>query len=280
MSIAEKLKENREKSGISQEDLAKKLSVPVAFITFLEDPQKGEEKMISFLASGLGITPKKFKGEAEKPREKVEKPQAKVEKPQEKKAKEEEKEPVIKPKFPHIRDFLLHPSHCQNPGKALKYFDNQEISLAERNLILYLSTTALYYFCDTNASNFAFENYLFKLHGPLVKKMEEDIKEEQLSAEEKEERLANARSNIFCCETIENIAIRIVSPFAQEMEKKLADEIYDFDDDLDLPFVWDIDQTLMKIEIMDSHGKIKDQIKLLDVKKRKKEEKMAGAEAK
>ena len=53
------------------------------------------------------------------------------------------------------------------------------------------------------------------------------------------------------------------------MEEKLANDIHDFDEDLDLPFTWLIDDDLMKIEIKDQKGNVKDEIKLLDVKERK-----------
>jgi hypothetical protein len=49
----------------------------------------------------------------------------------------------------------------------------------------------------------------------------------------------------------------------------LANDIHDFDEDLDLPFTWCINDDLMKIEIKDKNGNVKDEIKLLDVKERK-----------
>ncbi|GAF94366.1 unnamed protein product, partial [marine sediment metagenome] len=240
---------------ITQEDLAKTLSVPVDIITFLEDPVEGEARIVELLAGGLGITPEVFKGELPpEPKEPTE---------------EEKKEAVVKnARFPNIRQFILDPSRCENPEKALELFGNQELSLAEKNVILYLSTTALYSFCDTNTSSFAFDEYLFKLHGPLLAEFEKELQGMNISTEEKEDRLGNARSNIFACDTVENIAIRVVEQFAGEMEEKISNSIYDFEDDLDMPFLWNIDETLMKIDIKDQNGTVKDQIKLLDVRER------------
>ncbi len=255
MVIFEMLRKHREKAGISQAELAKKLSVPADIISYLEDPAGNEERMIQLLAKALGMTPGEFKVEVppepDKPTEKEIKTVA-----------------VQKAKFPNIREFILDPVRCENPEKALELFREQELSLAEKNLILYLSTTALYHFCDTNTSSFGFDAYLFKLHGSLLARFDKELQGLPISAQEKEERLGNARTNIFACDSIENIAIRVLEPFAQEMEQKLSNGILDFDDDLDMPFTWGIDNELMKIEIKDSSGTIRDRIKLLDVKER------------
>lgn len=255
MSVAEMLKKNREEKKITQEDLAKKLSVPVDIIAFLEDPVSSEESMIKFLARALEITPEVFKGEAP--------PEPEISKEEKKKV-----ESLRKAKFPKIREFILNPSRCENPDQALELFGDQELSLAERNVILYLSTTALYHFCDTNTSSFAFDEYLFKLHGKLLSAFEKSLQSLNLSAKEKEERLGNARSNVFACDTMENIAIRVLGQFAGEMEEKLVGEIYDFNEDLGMPFLWGVNEDLMKIEIKDEKGNVKDEVKLLDVKEK------------
>ena len=255
MSVAEMLKKNREEKGVTQEELANKLSVPVDMVTFLEDPIGSEESMITLLASALDITPEVFKGEAP--------PEPEIPKEEKKKI-----EVLKKAKYPKIREFILDSSRCENPGKAMELFGDQELSLAERNVILYLSTTALYHFCDTNTSSFAFDEYLFKLHGKLLSDFEKGLQSLNLSAEEKEDRLGNARSNVFACDSMENIAIRTLGQFADEMEQKLTNEIYDFNDDLNMPFLWGVNETLMKVEIKDENGTIKDEIKLLDVKEK------------
>ena len=131
------------------------------------------------------------------------------------------------------------------------------------------STTALYHFCDTNTSSFAFDEYLFGLHAKLLAKFERDIEQETLPPEEKEERLNNARSNIFACEKVENIAIMVVENFAAELEGKLREDGHDFAEDLHLPFTWEIDEQMMAIVIKNEDGSQRDRIKLLDVKQRK-----------
>lgn len=255
MSVSELLKKNRESAGITLEDLAKSLSVPPEILAYIEEPVAGEVKIIELLAQALDMTPEVFKGEV--PPE-----------PEEPTEQEIKAAAVQNARFPNIREYLLDSSRCENQDKAIELFGKQELSLTEKNVILYLSTTALYHFCDTNTSGFAFDEYLFKLHGPLLSQFEKELGSLNLSAEEKEGRLGNARSNIFACDSIENIAIRVVEPFAREMEQKLANNIFDFDDDLDMPFTWHIDDVLMKIEIKNQKGEVKDKIKLLDVKER------------
>ncbi len=257
MSLAEMLKKSRELKEVSKQDLAKALSIPTTIVSYLEEAEKFQDELISLLASALEIPVDVFKGEAT-----LEPPEP---------TEEELKEAIVKKaKYPYIRAYILDPEICVNPEAAMKLFGDQELSLAEQNVILYLSTTALYHFCDTNYSSFAFDTYLFKLHGTLLKKFEEDLKHLSLSAEEREERLGNARANVFSCDTIENIAIHVFKQFAEEMEQKLAEEVHDFKEDLDLPMTWNVDDKLMKIEIVDSKGTIRDEIKLLDVKERNK----------
>ncbi len=256
MPIAELLKKNREEKGLSQEDLAKSLSIPVDLVAFIEDPKESEAKIVEFFAAGMNITPEIFRGEVPL-------------KPPEQEEEEIATTAVENAKYPNIRQFILNPERCENPEKAKKLFMKEELSLSEQNVILYLSTTALYHFCDTNYSSFAYDDYLFKLHGTLLKKFELELKRAGLSQDENEERLNNARSNIFGCDKVENIAIRVFSQFAGEMEEKLAGGVEDFNEDLDLPFTWSIDEDLMKIEIKDQKGNVKDEIKLLDVKERK-----------
>jgi len=255
MPLAEMLKKIRKEKGVSSADLAKKLSVPVDIIAYLEDPVSGEKKLIELLSKALEITPQIFTGEVPlKPKEPTE---------------EEKRAAAVKSaKFPHIRQFILDPQRCENAVKASELFGAQPLSLPEKNVILYLSTTALYHFCDTNTSSFSFDRYLFKLHGILLAEFEKALDKMGLSAQEKDDRLGNARSNIFATDSMENIAIRVVDQFAEQLEKKLADNRFDFEEDLNVPFKWGINETLMKIEIKDTNGVIKDYIKLLDVKER------------
>lgn len=251
--IAQLLKKNRETAGISLEELAKKLSIPFDILAYIEDPVAAEAKIVNLLSTALGISPSVFKGE-------------KPSKPKEPTSEEKQAILVQNALFPNIRKFILDPSFCETPDIACKLFGNEKLTLAEKNVILYLSTTALYNFCDTNSSSFAFDLYLFKLHAPLLARFEKELESLNLSAEEKQDRLDNARGNIFACDTMENIAIRVLEPFTLEMEEKLKNHILDFNHDLDLPGKWRIDETLLRIEIKDTHGNIKHVIKLLDVK--------------
>lgn len=139
----------------------------------------------------------------------------------------------------------------------------------ERNIILYFLANALQYFCSRNHSLFAFDEYLFKLHNFLLEKFQRELASESITNEEREERLNLARGNIFYCDTMANIAIRVFDDFTAELEKKLASARKDFMEELELPFRWDLDEQLMKIVIYGPGDKVRDEIKLLDVKLKK-----------
>lgn len=253
-TVAELLIKNREREGISQDDLAQKMSVPVEFIKYIEGEKESSKPLAELLADALEVTLPVFLGKEEPPKPEPTEEEIKA-------------EAMASAKYPAIRDYLLSSDRCRNYEVAIELFTGKEFSLSEKNLVLYLSTTALYNFCSTNSSSFEFDEYLFKLHGKLLVNFEAQLKKENLSAEENEERLANARSNIFGCDTMENIAIRVLESFADELEKKLNDGIIDFDEDIEGPFIWDVDKDLMHIDIYNSKDEKIHSIKLLDVKK-------------
>lgn len=254
MRIAEMVKANRESAGISKNEFAKRLGISLELIEYIENPEIDNPGAVELFASALGMSPAQFKGE----------------KPEEPPPKEERRAPAVKnARFPSVRAFILDPSRCLNPEVAIKIFGDDPFPLAERNVLLYLSTTALYHFCDTNVSSFAFDEYLFALHGKLLARFEQELQREGLSGSDAEERLNSARSNIFCCDRIENIAIMVFESFTAELEGKLTGNTIDFEEDLHMPFTWEIDDSLMKIVFKDDKGNVRDQIKLLDVKGRR-----------
>lgn len=163
----------------------------------------------------------------------------------------------------------MRPDRCLTPEAACEFFEEKSVSLPEKNLLLYLSTTALYNFCDTDISAFSFDEYLFKLHDKLYAKFEKDLHSLSLSEEEKEEMLDAARSNVFACDTIQNIAIRVLNPFVYEFEEKLSKGNTDFHEDIEMPFKWDVDKELMRIRILNFDESLRDEINMLDVKERK-----------
>lgn len=252
-SLAELLIKNREREGISQEELAVKMSVPVEIIKYIEGEQGSQKTLAELLAETLEVALPVFLGHEEPPKPEPTEEEIKA-------------EAMAGAKFPAIRDYLLSEERCADRDAALELFAGKEFSLAEKNLTLYLSTTALYNFCSTQSSSFEFDEYLFKLHGKLLVNFEAQLKKETMPDEEKEERLANARSNVFGCDTMANIAIRVLEPFANELEKKLSENELDFDEDIDAPFSWAVDKELMQIKIMDRKGEEIHSIKLLDVK--------------
>ncbi|MBN1308002.1 MAG: hypothetical protein JXA18_08805, partial [Chitinispirillaceae bacterium] len=194
MTFAEMITANREKLKVSREEFADRCGIPVELITYLEEPQQSENRLISRCAAALGMKVAVFKGE--------ELPEP----------TDEEKLSVTlaAARFPKIRRFLLDPAQCMQPKKALALFTGERVSLIERNLILHLSTNALYRFCETNTSHFKFDEYLFKLHSALFTRYEQEARKLQIPEEEKQERIDTARNNIFACDTMESIAIRIV----------------------------------------------------------------------
>lgn len=254
MTFAEMIAFNREKLGLSKLDFAKKCGLPVELLSYLEDPEGSAERFIGQCAAALEMKVEVFTGLEEAELSLVEKME----------------ELISAARFPNIRQFLLDPDQCVDPEKALSLFSGNKVSMAERNLMLYLSTTALYQFCDSNTSAFGFDEYLFKLHNTLFERCEKEIAKLTIPEEEKTDRIDQARQSVFACDSMENIAIRIVEPFAEELEKRLPSEQERFSEDLSLPLKWDIDDELMKIHILNPDGSVKDEIKLLSVKEREK----------
>jgi transcriptional regulator with XRE-family HTH domain len=252
MTLAEMIAVNRENLGLSRKEFADKCALPIELISFIEEPQRNEELIIEKCAAALDMKIEVFKGE--------EVPEPTFE---EKKAAS-----LAAARFPKIRRFLLDPATCKTPENAVRIFGGEQVSLAERNLILTLSTNALYLFCDTASSTFKFHEYLFKLHSELFIRYEQQVSKLDLPDEEKQDLIDTARNSVFACDTMENIAIRIVEPFAEELEEKLEKEQFDFAEDLDLPFGWECDDELMKLRIFGPDGTLKNEIKLLSVKER------------
>ncbi len=249
MPIAELLRKNREESQLTREQLADKLGVPLFLVTYLEEPNGDNPELEKVLAEALGITPKVFRGEASRP------------------TKEELQD--ANAKYKAIRTYIIDPSRCENPEVARALFGDQPLSLPEQNLILYMATLALYNFCTNNYSSFAFDKYLFKLHGPLLQRLEKQLDAMGVSAEQREERLAAGRANVFSCEGPEDIAVLVFDSFAAELEERLENADTSFADDVGMPFTWYVDKEMMRIEIHEPDGSVRDTIKLLDASKRK-----------
>jgi transcriptional regulator with XRE-family HTH domain len=252
MTLAEMLKKNRELSGMTSAELAAKLGVSERVVECLENPGNPGAEAIEFFAGVFGFPVDVFTGKvAARPKE-----------------IHKNRLSGSRAKYPFIRDFLLNPSRCKTPDTAISCIGADPFPLVERNVVLYLSTMALYNFCDTNTSNFSFDTYLFKHHGRLLQKFEAELAGRGLDPQDREEQLNLARGDIFRCDRIENIAILVLDDFAAELEQKLADGTEDYGRDLQLPFSWEVDDTLMKIVIRDGAGGLLHQIRLLDVKGR------------
>ncbi len=257
MTLAEMIIANREKLGLSRKEFAETCSLPVELISYIEEPQRLEEQLIEQCAGALDMKVPVFTGE-EQPEPTFEEKLAAT---------------IAAARFPKIRRFFLAPETCRTPEHAVSLFGEERVSLAERNLILHLSTSALYQFCDTASSHFKFDEYLFKLHTELFTRYEQQVAKLEIPDEEKQDTIDTARNSVFACDTMENIAIRVVEPFADELEAKLDEGLSGLEEDLALPLIWECDEELMQIRILDADGGVKNEIKLLKVKEREKAEK-------
>lgn len=249
MDIGILLKKNREAAGLTIDEIAQKTALSPMVIEFIEDPQRMEKEMITLFADALHMTPEQFKGE-----EPLKPPQPPVE--------EERAESVKKAKFPSLREFILDASLCEDNRRPLALLNNESFSLLEQEIVQYLAITALYHFCDTNTSSFAFDEYVFKLHQPLLAKFKKELESIPLSPDEKEQRRVEAGNNIFACDSIENIAIAIRESFAQDLEKKLQNSIFDFEEELDIPFFWSFDEAAQDVAVKTDNEDIKYRFKL------------------
>ncbi len=245
---------NSEKLGLSTKEFADRCSLPIDLIDYIREPGRTEELLVERCANALGMKIAVFKGE-ELPEPTFQEKHAAA---------------VSSARFPRIRKYLLDRERCLQPEKAIALFAEDKVSIAERNLILHLSTEALYRFCDTDSSHFRFEEYLFKLHTPLFSRFEREVTKLPIPEEEKKDRIDTARNSIFACDTLENIAIRVVEPFADELEEKLEQNRFEFIEDFESPLLWDCDEELMKIKILDEKRQTRTEIKLLTVKEREK----------
>jgi transcriptional regulator with XRE-family HTH domain len=274
MTLAEMVRTNREQSKMSRAQLAAKLGVAEVLVAAVEEPQEATEQAIAFFSNAFGVKPDVFTGKAPRGPTEEEMRAKKAAEEAERAAGEEERKAreaaaeAAAAKYPLIRRFLLDKSRCANPDVVRRLFAAEPFSLAERNVVLYISTTALYNFCDSNTSNFAFDTYLFKHHGSLLKKFETEVAGRGLPADESEELLAMARGDIFRCEQIENIAILVLEDFAAELEARLAKGTVDFGQDIDPNFTWELDEALMRIAVKGKAGKLLHEIRLLDVRGR------------
>jgi hypothetical protein len=241
---------------MSHAELGKALKVPEQVVMVLEQPERSDEELVGFFAAALGVTPGVLTGQ-----EMTE---------EEKRAAEMQARAAAaaQAKYPQIRHYLLAPEHCADPEKAVELFGNQPLSIPERNLLLYLTTSALYHFCDTNTSSFALDHYLFRLHGPLFERYQKQLAQSGLTAEEREEQLDKARSDVFRCESMRNIAILVAEDLAAELERKIQDGDAGFEEDVAMPFTWELDERLMQIIIREPDGSVRDEVRLLDVKER------------
>jgi transcriptional regulator with XRE-family HTH domain len=236
MTVAEMVKQQRERAKVSQEELAKRLKIPVPLLAVIEDPSRREDRAIELFASALNVPVDVFTGQ--RPPEPTEEEKRAA---AEAVAAEAKAELARTAQYPNVRQFILDPSRCRNPEKAQALFGDQRFSVPERNVVLYLSTTALYHFCDTNTSSFSFDQYLFRLHSPLLSRYAEQLDRQGVTGQAREERLDAARSNVFVCDSMANIAIRVLDGFAAELEEKLDKGVEDFAEDLDLPLSWELD---------------------------------------
>jgi transcriptional regulator with XRE-family HTH domain len=248
MSIATLLRQNREESQMTREQLADKLGVPEYLVKYLEEPDADNDELEKILAEGLGITLKEFRGEVHRPtREELQDARA---------------------TYAAFRTYIIAPERCVNPPDARELLGDAPLSMAEQNLLVYMATIALYTFCDVNYSSFSFDEYVFGKHAMLLERLEKSLASSGASAQEKEERMVAGRANVFACESIENIAVAILDSFAAELEEKLVQGDLQFEKDIGMPFTWYADRDMKRIEIRGPEGEVRDTLKLVDAARR------------
>jgi len=246
MTFIEMIDAQCDRIGLSRKEMAEKCGISLDLFQYLEDPEVMQERLVARCAAALGIKVAIFTGDE------VLEPTV-----QEKRAAS-----LSAAKFPKIRAFFMDPARCVNPEKVVALFGEEGISPAEKHLILELLTNALYRFCDTNCSGFHFDEYLFRMHSDLFVNYSREVGGMQISDEDKRALMDTARFTVFACDTMKNIAGRIVKPFAEEFEEKLANGVDDFDEDLTLPFRWDFNDEQMKLLILDGAGTVTREIRL------------------
>ncbi len=252
MQFGEMLKMNMERSGKSSADVAAAAGIPEAVIEQLSNPTRVNEKTIELFAGAFGVTVEVFKGEKE--------PEPSFE--------EKRDEAIANAKYPTVRAFILNSERCRTPEEAVESMGPEAFSIAEQNLMLHFATGALCRFCDTEASDFAFDRYLFKLHDPLLQRLTKKPSFKALSPDEQEELLAEARTNVFACEKIENIAILILDQFTKELDERLGKNETGFYKELGFPFTWKIEPQRNRIVVCGPDGSVREEIELLEVKKK------------
>jgi hypothetical protein len=252
MQFGELLKMNMQRSGKSSADVAAAVGVPEAVIVQLVDPTKVNEKAVELFAGALGVTVEVFKGEKE--------PEPSFE--------EKRDKAISDAKYPAVRAFILDPERCRNPEEAVESMGREAFSVVEQNLMLYFGTVALNRFCDTEASDFAIDKYLFKLHDPLLQRLTKKPSFKALPPDEQEELLTEARTNVFACERIENISILILDQFTKELDERLDKKETGFYKELGFPFTWKIEPKRNRIVVRDPDGTVREEIELLEVKKK------------
>lgn len=246
MTFIEMIDAQCDRLGLSRKEMAEKCGISPELIQYMEDPQGVQERLVVRCAAALGIKLTVFTGD-EVPEPTLQEKRVAL---------------LAAARFPKIRMFLMDPACCVNPEKSVVLFGEDGMSPAERHLILELLTNALYRFCETNCSGFRFDEYLFRVHSDLFANYSREVGGMQISDEEKLALMDTARFTVFACDTMKNIAGKIVKPFAEEFEEKLANGVDDFDEDLTLPFRWDFNDEQMKLLILDAANTVTREISI------------------
>ncbi len=252
MQFSEMLKMNMERYGKSSAEMSSATGIPVVVIEQLRNPQKLNEKAVELFAKVFDVDVAVYKGEKE--------PEPSFD--------EKRDKSIANAKYPAVRAFFLAPQRCVDPEDVIESFGDQPFSTVEQNLMHYISTNALCRFCDTETSDFALDTYLFKLHDPLLQRLVKKPSFKALSTEEQEELLAEARTNVFACEKITNIAILILDQFTKELDERLGRKETGFYKEVGLPFTWKVETGNKRIVVCEPDGSVRDEIALIDVKKK------------
>jgi hypothetical protein len=252
MQFSEMLRMNMERYEKSSSEMSSVTGIPEVVIEQLQNPQNLNEKAVELFAKAFDVEVAVYKGEKE--------PEPSFD--------EKRDKAIANAKYPAVRAFFLAPPRCVDPEESMESFGDQPFSTVEQNLMHYICTSALCRFCDTETSDFAFDTYLFELHNPLLQRLVKKPSFKALPPEEQEELMADARTNVFACEKIKNIAILILDQFTKELDEHLGRNETGFYKEVGLPFTWKVEPENTRIVVREPDGRVRDEIELIDVKKK------------
>jgi hypothetical protein len=168
---------------------------------------------------------------------------------------------MANPKYPNLREFFCQASFCRNPTIVNTFMVREPFTAIEKALILYFSGLALEKMIEDSSTNLDLDRYLNPLHETLVQEYQVGLtKSTNLTADEKQELLAQAQGNIFYCASLPRLAAAISEPFASELESLAGENPRVIGMNLDLPARWELEETGKNIKLYNELGVVVHQL--------------------